>query len=219
MYVYYKFMKRKTLLIILCLAVLLLAALVVIYLSHHDDSGCGDESFSNDEKSAICLLVRDPHNHWVDFLQRIVEQGEYDVYVMIDNNEYNVEEYQIRYPEIRFLQIADDICHNTGFVHVNSVAIEKTPISWDKALYYFCIVETKYSQVWFVEDDVFVPTSRHIPDMDAKYPLADLICTKSIYNDTGSVEGGWMWWPEAKNISTGRGLVDSCAFVVYHVPS
>ena len=167
----------------------------------------GTESFTaksqgrsqdNRSSTALCVLAKEPHPEWVEFLHGDLATT-FDVYFMVDNNDYDLENDRKRYPQINFLQIPDDVCHELGYVHVNSVSIEKTPIAWDKALYYFAAHPTgkEYRHVWFVEDDVFLPTANSITDLDAKYPDEDLICNASSINETGSLDG-WNWWHEAK---------------------
>lgn len=65
-------------------------------------------------------------------------------------------------------------------------------VSRDKALYYFNHVYDKpYENIWFVEEDVFIPSVKAIQNMDAKYPTGDLIAaSNNIYYDKPT---DWHW--------------------------
>ena len=152
------------------------------------------EAYTQIKDSALVLLTREPNESWLNLVQTLAQN--YDVYVIIDNNDSDLSTYKSNYADIRFLQIDDAECANAGYKNSSTVLIKKTPIAWDKALYYFCSSSNNYSKVWFVEDDVYIPSKTAITEIDAKYPDTDLICNKSNYNDTGTLEG-WMWWKEA----------------------
>jgi len=108
---------------------------------------------------AICIICIKPDKHLLEFYSQIKE---YDIYFVCDSVE------QIEpYPGVTIVQIADSTCIQNGYIHSNT--FKKTPIGWDKALYYFCIENIKYSHVWFIEDDVLVPTINTIPNVDMKY--------------------------------------------------
>lgn len=140
------------------------------------------DAFTRIKNSALVLLTREPNESWLNLVQTLTQN--YDVYVVIDNNDADLSEHKSNYADIRFLQIDDAECANAGYRNSGNVLIQKTPIAWDKALYYFCSVSNNYSKVWFVEDDVYIPSNRNIEEIDAKYPDTDLICNKSNYNDT-----------------------------------
>ena len=64
-------------------------------------------------------------------------------------------------------------------------------IAWDKALYHFCVKDTSYDHVWFLEDDVFIPNNTIISTIDSKYPNADILSKSKIVNSTGELS--WLW--------------------------
>jgi hypothetical protein len=116
-------------------------------------------------KKAIALLCYQPHQHLLDFYRSI--EG-YDFYCICD-----AEDPQIQGPDI--ITVADETCKKAGYTHSCNVVQLKRPnkditiLAWDKAIYYFCDVNQSYDQVWFIEDDVFVPTVHTLPVMDIKY--------------------------------------------------
>ena len=70
---------------------------------------------------------------------------------------------------IKFIQIRDALCREKGYINM-TYSIQKTPVSWDKSIYYFCEVEhNKHDFYWFIEDDVFVPNVEAISYLDNKY--------------------------------------------------
>jgi hypothetical protein len=66
-------------------------------------------------------------------------------------------------------------------------------VAWDKALFYFCRLNPKFSHVWFIEDDVFVPSTDIIKQLDQRYPDADVLSRDNIVNTTGETDS-WYWW-------------------------
>jgi hypothetical protein len=134
------------------------------------------EPFQTPQKNAFCLITKEPHDIWLKFLNGFKN---YDIFVAvdikIDINKYN-------YPNIKFIIIEDDECKNNGYFN-SSFLIPKTPISWDKALYYFCEINKIYENVWFCEDDVYIPSEVNIKNLDENYK-DDLICCPMEGNTT-----------------------------------
>lgn len=91
---------------------------------------------------------------------------------MIDYEDINLNFYRRRYPRMVFITLSDNECREAGFQNVNFL-IKKPITSWEKALYYFSTI--KPGTVWFVEDDVFLPSEKTLLDIDRRYPNADLL--------------------------------------------
>jgi hypothetical protein len=72
--------------------------------------------------------------------------------------------------------------------------------SRDKALYYFARTDQSYEQIWFIEEDVFVPTVTTISDIDAKYPEGDLLTSSH------STDAETRNWPHWKHIVQTNGI-------------
>lgn len=123
-------------------------------------------------KYAYILLTRVPHPLSLIMMNEMATNDElyadYTFYVMVDNNQISLDEWRARFPKIQFLQIADEECHQARYINM-TYSIFKTPVSWDKAFYYFTYLQTEHQQIWFIEDDVFVPTSKVIATIDKKY--------------------------------------------------
>jgi hypothetical protein len=74
--------------------------------------------------------------------------------------------------------------------------------AWEKALYYFCCRDLSHDNVWFIEDDVFVPNHEIILTVDRKYGKADIISADNVVNKYGVLDDSgvlddqerWFWW-------------------------
>ena len=65
-----------------------------------------------------------------------------------------------------------------------------------KSFVFFCYRDASYDNVWFIEDDVFVPNHEIILTIDQKYEKADIISADNVVNRYGVVDDqdGWPWW-------------------------
>jgi hypothetical protein len=142
----------------------------------------------NNNAKAIVILSKDMPSPAALEFYKTLKRDNYDIFIMID--------YTVTLPEsddIIYLQVDDDICRKEGWVNANFV-VTKNPNAWDKALYYFSTI-SKYSHVWFIEDDVFIPTNTTIYDIDSKYPNEDLLSERNEINRTGQL---YWWWRHAQ---------------------
>jgi hypothetical protein len=88
--------------------------------------------------------------------------------------------------------VKDEVLRAEGFWGLNRVDwIKREITAWEKALYYFCKVETEPEYVWFIEDDVFIPHIDLISEIDAKHPDADLLCKQHF---SKSESPSWLGW-------------------------
>lgn len=147
-------------------------------------------------QSAICFMSVEPHPILVAFAERLAAY--HRVYIVIDSNECVLPPTNY----VTFIRLQDDFCRQHGYIHSNP-AFQKTPTAWDKALLYFCMVETSQKHIWFIEEDVFIPTTTLLSTLSAKYPTADLLV--SAHNNR-LVNADWSWWPVAD------GLLDAPMF-------
>jgi hypothetical protein len=143
-------------------------------------------------KNAFCLLTVKPSDEWLDFLNTFT--NDYDVFVVFDNNDINIDEIVKKYNNITFIR------YNTRFIHTkgywdSAYTTGRTYTSWDKGFYYFCEVNTAYDNVWFCEDDVYIPNVQSIVDIDTKYNQ-DLLGTYEKYNYDGNLDNPnwWVWY-------------------------
>jgi len=137
---------------------------------------------------AICILCIKPDENQINFYKGLTNM--YDVFFMCDFD-YN---FSIQIDGIKFVNINQTECLRDGFINSNTAVISKTPIAWDKGIYYFSTVNTQYDYVWFLEEDVLVPSLKTIPQIDSKYSDEDLlVCSNISYED----EPLWLHWKEA----------------------
>ena len=120
----------------------------------------------------ICLLSVKPCAKTYEFFRDLKKQSAYEVIIVIDDNKHEIPGYDGIVPLIK---MDPTICEKVGFKSCIQWLNNKA-VSRDKALYYFNHVYDKpYENIWFVEEDVFIPSVKTIQNMDAKYPTGDLI--------------------------------------------
>jgi hypothetical protein len=140
-------------------------------------------------KNAVVLLTVRPNRGQVDFCRQI-ERDNLDLFVLADDNELDKSLHQ----DISLIQIDDRHCRESGFRRFNPMIIKPFECSaWDKVLYHFSSVDTRYDNVWIIEEDVFVSTPETIPELDRKYGEADIISASNNVNETGELHS-WYWW-------------------------
>lgn len=145
--------------------------------------------------NAICLITREPDLNWISFLKDFVK---YDIYIVYDScSDINLlNKYIEKYPSIKFITFDNDKCIEEGFQNSshmeNSSLIFNRVIAWDKGLYYFSRLETKYDNVWFFEDDVFFYNEKTIEKIDNEYIDSDIVCTAKNPEPSGD-EWRWFW--------------------------
>lgn len=145
-------------------------------------------------KSAICIVTIEPHIEFVEFYNAF---NSYDIFFMIDNNNFDCDKLKTRYPRLNFIQLSNNECENAGFKHSSymphSSLVFNEIISWDKAVYYFTSLNKSYDYVWFLEDDVFIYGEETIQNIDNKYSNSDILCRDK---NPESKPDEWQWfWP------------------------
>jgi hypothetical protein len=142
---------------------------------------------------AIALIAREPTETWLAFLSTF--RG-YDVYIILDNLEYDLRMCSNTYPTLQFIQISNQDCIDHGYIHSSYMPTSSLHfneiIAWDRALYYFTKVNREYDHVWFFEDDVFFYGEETILAIDQKVGDADLVC-RDKNPEPAPGEWGWFW--------------------------
>jgi hypothetical protein len=138
-------------------------------------------------KKALVLITKIPSIPYLQFLDTFTH---YDVFVIIDSNEYDITEIATTYPKIRCIQINNDECETNHYCNSSQITLEKMVSGWDKAIYYFSTINTNYDYVWFMEDDVFIYDEKTLLQIDDKYVNADLLCNSN-YSESKIDE--WLW--------------------------
>jgi hypothetical protein len=147
-------------------------------------------------KNIICFLTVSPSNSFYTFAKSL-QNDSYDVFICIDNNNYKIPGYDNILP---IIQINNNYSQLYGFK--NTVMSFKNTVTYfkdkayarDKALYFFSIAKIPFNKLWLIEEDVFIPTTSIISDIDIKYPEGDLLTNPNIntiynYNEFN----GWHW--------------------------
>jgi hypothetical protein len=146
------------------------------------------EHFTENHRTAFCLLVREPQVVWLDFLNSFTKY--YDVFIAIDSQtDYTT--IKESYPNITFIQISDDECSQNGYI--NSDYYFKSVVATDRAFYYFNRINKKYEHIWFCEDDVFMKNVDSLVELDKQYPSSDFIVPNIEMNMDGQPDG-WAHW-------------------------
>jgi hypothetical protein len=137
--------------------------------------------------SSICFLTVKPNELFYNFVKQL--RVKHPIYICIDDNNYNIPNYNIN-DNITIIKINNKICEDDGFKSC-VLWFNNTACSRDKALYYFCKNNINYDNVWFIEEDVFIPNINTIENIDNKYIEGDLLVANNdiIYNK----KTDWHW--------------------------
>jgi len=115
-----------------------------------------------------CFLTVTPNEMFYNFIKQLPDIN--NTYICIDNNNYNIPNYD---GKIKIIKIDNKMCESNGFKNTHSRI--KGSTSREKALYYFYKNKINYDYIWFIEEDVFIPTLETIKNIDIKYPKQDLL--------------------------------------------
>jgi hypothetical protein len=149
--------------------------------------------YHSNSSSAICFLTRQPSTETVQFALEIFRNiPSIDVFIIVDDN--NATLPSIASSTLRFLQYNETICTNYGFQKASTLSGDRNCSAWDKALYYFSKVSIHYSFVWFIEDDVFIPSVQAFTSLHELYsPSYDLISGNVQYNFNADMSSWFSW--------------------------
>lgn len=141
----------------------------------------------------VAFLTKFPNDDLISFAEKLSEF--YKIFVFIDDNTFDY----IENDKINYVKIDNEECVNNGFTYTEESFIsndykQKTLSSWDKALYYFTSKNLDYDNVWFIEDDVFIPSTDAFNKINEKSNNNDLVCAA---NKKGTLEDAknhiWHW--------------------------
>jgi hypothetical protein len=144
-------------------------------------------------KNIICFLTVKPTKEFYDFAKTF-KNNEYDVYIIIDSNEYIIPEYDGVIPIIK---VNNNVCESRGFKNTLYYCDNKA-FARDKALYYFTVSRISFMYLWLIEEDVFIPNTTIIPSIDVKYPGYDLLCKANKITSKITQPVDWHW-PKIKS--------------------
>ncbi len=122
---------------------------------------------------AVCVISKEYDKDWIEFLNTFEE---YDVYFIIDNNEVHYNDNK-DFSKTNLIQIQNLQCKSNGFMGLVSLFRDrfKEVSGWDKALYYFTTINTKYDYVWFLETDVYFYSEYTLIQIDNECQTEDLL--------------------------------------------
>jgi hypothetical protein len=135
---------------------------------------------------AICFLTVRPVAAFVEFCKKLKNDA-YDVFICVDDNSHSIPEFN---DTVKIIKMDNAEAEREGFKSC-VLTLPNKACSRDKALYYFARMDTTYEQIWFIEEDVFVPTVTTISDIDAKYPGGDLLTSG---HSTNAETRNWPHW-------------------------
>lgn len=141
-----------------------------------------------DNKIAVCILTRYFNQYWIDFLNTFTS---HDVYLVLDDTE---NKYPYKIGNVNIVQIDDETCLKSNYYKSSSWSNLKDIVSWDRALYYFNRINSKYDHIWFMEDDVFIESEKILDKIDNRYENSDLLSAFHEVNPNGDVHHGWNHW-------------------------
>ena len=131
--------------------------------------------------NVICLITFMPNKLWCNFLNLF---DKYKIFIIVDNNNFNLHEFKNNYKNINFIQIEDIKCKLNGYKDTN-FTLNKLISGWDKALYYFRVEDNNYDFVWFIEDDVFFYNEDTLLRIYSQYINSDLLSNNYGENTNG----------------------------------
>ena len=164
----------------------LIIILIIIYLINNLKKNNQIEKFANKNNNYICFLCVNLTDKLIKTSTNMLKYG-YKVFIMVDNN-------TIKHPtnikDINILQMDDKKCIKLGYKNA-SVTLKKNPVTWDKVFYYFSNIDTDFKNIWFIEEDVFIPRFDLLIDLDEQYKDEDLLCKQDIAHATDKLK--WHW--------------------------
>jgi len=150
---------------------------------------------------AIVFFCFRPPKEIFDFCLKL-KNDEYDIFVSINDNNYIIPEYDIN--AITIIKLDENEVKNAGYFNSNN-NIREQVTSRDKAFYYFNkINHTDYKHIWFIEEDVFIPTTKTISNIDNKYPDCDYMSNTYFIVDN-----------DINNLDNFNNINKECPFVKY----
>tara|TARA_B100001996_G_C18620407_1_gene577464 strand:- start:184 stop:900 length:717 start_codon:yes stop_codon:yes gene_type:complete len=137
---------------------------------------------------AICILSVNPHKHTIEFLKSL-KHPYYDLFICLDDISLDLPPLD----NIHIIRVTDEQAKSFGFFG----SVDYCPTracSRDKALFFFSFHDLSYSFIWFLEEDVFIPSVFTLKDIDLKYPEHDLLCNEHSVNYGDGKAMYWQHW-------------------------
>lgn len=146
----------------------------------------------------IAFLTITPNKDLIDFAEKLSLY--YHIYIFIDDNNYIIDT-DIN-SKINFIKINNKECFVANYkytqepFYLNMINnIGKSINSWDKCMYYFCLLKTDYDYLWIFEDDVFIPSVNTIKDIDNEFTNYDLLTQRHELGTLNqALNNEWFWY-------------------------
>jgi hypothetical protein len=148
----------------------------------------GDNIVKN---NAICFITRILDPKTLEFAESCTEYN--DVYIVVDDNDQKID--QDSTSKVKIIRMDNTKCTDNKYIRSTS-RFNLDVTGWDKAFYYFC-KNNKYNYVWFIEDDVFIPNSDTLYNIDIRYPSEDLLI-RDMVNITNNQSDNQDWLNKIK---------------------
>ena len=148
------------------------------------------------QRTAVAFLTRNIKSQVMSFAQSLAENAfEYNlnVYIVVDNRTTNVTSIH-DISNVQILNVSTFDCLEYGYQYMITMDQPNTLVtSWDKAFFYFNVLNRNYSFVWMLEDDVFIPTTRAFLAVHSLYSdTSDVLISMNHYNWLG-ISSYWHW--------------------------
>ena len=145
----------------------------------------------------LCVI---PNENWLDRISALDSDG-YEKHVVLDMEDEPLSKQLInKYPNITFHQIHRVFITAAGywdlvFADRNNMKYmaQRNPCAWEKAMFLHLRYDwaSVYDHVWFIEDDVMIPTRTTISNIDKESNNEDLLCAKHV---SFQQDPSWCWW-------------------------
>jgi hypothetical protein len=137
----------------------------------------------------------------VDFFSKLASSN-YDVFIVVDNSAYCP---KWKTHSVQYIKVEGSKCSSAGFKHLNPTVTRAKTVrqcsAWEKALYYFSRLEMSYDNVWFIEDDVLIPTTDTIRMIDSRHGKADIISASNNIDENPHIDS-WYWLDMSHSIDS-----------------
>ena len=148
-------------------------------------------------KKAICILTTNANIETFMFAETLKNEN-YDIFICIDNENSIIPNFDKT--KINIINCNEKECKENFFFGSVVYCIDRA-CSRDKALYYFCRINKQYEYIWFLEEDVFIPSKDTIKNIDNQYLNDDLLSSENSIklseNDKNYIY--WQHWWRNKN--------------------
>tara|TARA_B110000967_G_C18860737_1_gene549786 strand:- start:1034 stop:1789 length:756 start_codon:yes stop_codon:yes gene_type:complete len=134
----------------------------------------------------ICFLSRRPCIDFYNLCKELINDNTL-VFICVDDNDYNIPGID---DSIKIIKINQKECSNAGYNYMYGHS--KIPTARDKALYYFNLIyKNDYKDIWFIEDDVLIPSKNTISNIDKKYIDNDYLVKDNVIKENPTKNDGW----------------------------